>query len=146
MRDADWHNWPFRPNRDPDSSMSDLSEARVRELLAGIVDPNSGADLVTAGAVRGVGVSGDRVSVDIQLAYPALGWQAQLGDLVRETLESDPAIASAAVGVSSRVFAHQVQEGLSPLPNVRNVIAVASGKGGVGKSTVAANLDRKSVV
>jgi ATP-binding protein involved in chromosome partitioning len=140
MRDADWHNWPFRPNRDPDSSMSDLSEARVRELLAGIVDPNSGADLVTAGAVRGVGVSGDRVSVDIQLAYPALGWQAQLGDLVRETLESDPAIASAAVGVSSRVFAHQVQEGLSPLPNVRNVIAVASGKGGVGKSTVAANL------
>ncbi len=140
MRDADWHNWPFRPNRDPDSSMSDLSEARVRELLAGIVDPNSGADLVTAGAVRGVGVSGDRVSVDIQLAYPALGWQAQLGDLVRETLESDPAIASAAVGVSSRVYAHQVQEGLSPLPNVRNVIAVASGKGGVGKSTVAANL------
>src|SRR5690606_23628158 len=64
----------------------------------------------------------------------------QLGDLVRETLESDPAIASAAVGVSSRVYAHQVQEGLSPLPNVRNVIAVASGKGGVGKSTVAANL------
>jgi ATP-binding protein involved in chromosome partitioning len=139
-RGPGWHNRRFRPIRRFDSSMSELTEARVRELLASLVDPHSGVDLVTAGAVRGVGVSGDRVSVDIQLPYPALGWQARLSDLVRDTLQAHPGIASAAVGVSSRVFAHQVQEGLSPLPNVRNVIAVASGKGGVGKSTVAANL------
>ena len=120
--------------------MSETIEARVREILAGIIDPHSGQDLVAAGALRGVGVSGDKVSVDIQLGYPALSWQATLSAQVRQALESDPAIGSAAVGVSCRIGAHRVQEGLSPLPNIRNIIAVASGKGGVGKSTVAANL------
>ena len=120
--------------------MNPVTEAHVRQLLGAIQDPHSGQDLVSSGALRGVGVSGNDVSVDIQLGYPALSWQAELAAQVKAALEADASIGTAAVGVSCRVAAHRVQEGLMPLPNVKNVIAVASGKGGVGKSTVTANL------
>jgi ATP-binding protein involved in chromosome partitioning len=118
--------------------MTQVDEARVRRLLEGLTDPHTGAPL--AEAVRAVGVDGARVSVDLLLGYPAAGAADALAARAKQALEADPAIESAAVSVASRVHVHKVQGTLGPLPNVKNIIVVASGKGGVGKSTVAANL------
>ena len=117
-----------------------VSETELLDALRSVVDPLTEHDFVSSKQLRNLRVDGDAVSFDVELGYPAKSQYPALRSALIEAARRVPGVGNVSVNLSFKVTAHSVQRGVPLLPQVRNIIAIASGKGGVGKSTTTANL------